>query len=433
MYDVIIVGAGPAGITAAIYAGRKKLKTLVLSRNIGGQAVWSSEIENYTGFQFISGQDLAKKFEEHLHQFDVELRQNAEVCCVNKVGDVFRVKVAQEIYNSRCVIVATGRQPKVLNVPGEAEYKNRGVTYCATCDAPLFADKDVAVIGGGNSALDAAIQLLDIANRIYMIDISDHIIGDPVMLDKVRSSAKVEFIPKTEVREILGSRFVDGIRILVGKKEERVIPVGGVFIEIGSCPAKEPTCKAKLNEHGEVMVNDRCETSVEGLFAAGDVTSVPEKQIIVAAGQGCIASLAAFKYISRRKFSEVENMVNERGEVYKCGICGNMVEVLAVGDGTLVCCGQDMDLLKAKSDEQGQEKHVPVIEKTENGFRVKVGSVAHPMEEKHFIQWIELIADGKSYKEFLKPLMKPEAEFCVKAATVSAREYCNLHGLWKTK
>ena len=226
-----------------------------------------------------------------------------EVKCVGKDGDKFTVKTADAEYESRAIIIASGRRPRTLNVPGEREYRNRGVTYCATCDGPLFAGKDVAIVGGGNSALDAAMQMLPIAGKIYLIDNADHIIGDPVVLEKVKASPKVEILRKTEVREIFGERFVNGMRVYSKESmEERTIPVEGVFVEIGSLPAWNPECNIKLNEKGEVVVNERCETNVEGVFSAGDVTSVPEKQIIVAAGQGCIACLSAFKYLSKKRF-----------------------------------------------------------------------------------------------------------------------------------
>ena len=298
-YDLIIVGAGPAGITAAVYAARKMLNVLVLSKDIGGQAAWSSEIQNYTGYQFISGPELVRKFDEHLRSFKVELKVGVEVTCIDSDGESFKVKTGSGVFESKAVIIATGRRPKLLRAVGEAEYKNRGVTYCATCDAPLFSGKDVVVVGGGNSALDAALQLLPIANRVYLMDISDHIIGDSVLIEKLKASGKVEMLLRTELVEIFGDRFVRGVKVLVNKKEERTIPVEGVFIEIGSSPAREPACKAKINEHGEIIVDDRCQTSIRGLFAAGDVTSIPEKQIIAAAGQGCIASLTAFKYLSK--------------------------------------------------------------------------------------------------------------------------------------
>lgn len=304
MYDVIIVGAGPAGVTAAIYAARKMMKTLVLTGNIGGQAALSPGVENYTGFQLISGLELSEKFNDHMGKFNIEIEKDTEVISIEKDVNYFNVKTADATYQSRTVISASGRRPRYLNAPGEMEYKNKGVTYCATCDAPLFEGKDVAVVGGGNAALDAALQLIPIANKIYLIDISDRIIGDAVMLEKVKSSPKVEIMLNVEVKEIFGDKFVKGLKLLVGKKEDKTLDVEGVFIEIGSMPVKEPTSQVKTNEHNEIIVNERCETNIPGLFAAGDVTNVPEKQIIVAAGQGCIACLSAFKYISRKKFKE---------------------------------------------------------------------------------------------------------------------------------
>ncbi|MFH1056014.1 MAG: FAD-dependent oxidoreductase [Candidatus Altiarchaeota archaeon] len=306
MYDLIIIGAGPAGITAAVYAARKRIKTLVLTKDVGGQPALSWGIENYTGYQFITGPDLVKKFDEHLKSANVESNAGVDVFKIDKEGDAFKVKTQDGEHLARAVIIATGRKPRLLRAPGEEKFKNKGVTYCATCDGPLFQEKDVAIIGGGNSALDATMQMIPIANKIYLIDIGDHIIGDPVMLEKARKSLNVEILTNTEVREIIGDKFVNGIRVLVGKEQERIIPVEGVFIEIGSLPAREPGCNVKLNERNEIIVNERCETSIPGLFAAGDVTNVPEKQIIVAAGQGCIACLTAFKYPSKKQFKEVE-------------------------------------------------------------------------------------------------------------------------------
>lgn len=307
MYDLIIVGAGPAGITAAVYAARKQMKTLVLSKDVGGQAAQSWDIENYTGYQFITGPELAGKFMEHLKNPNIESKigKDYEVTCIGKRGEGFTVKAVKTEYEGRTVIVASGRKPRLLKAPGEAEYKNRGVTYCATCDGPLFAGKDVAIVGGGNSALDAAMQMIPLARRIYMVDIADHIIGDPVMLEKVKAAPNVQIMSGTKVREIFGGRFVEGIKVSEGDGEPKPIPVEGVFIEIGSMPAREPGCEVTFNERGEIIVNDRCETNVPGLFAAGDVTTVPEKQIIVAAGQGCIASLSAFRYVSRNVKKEV--------------------------------------------------------------------------------------------------------------------------------
>jgi thioredoxin-disulfide reductase len=300
MYDITIVGAGPAGITAAIYAARKKLKVLVLTKDIGGQAAWSSDISNYTGFQFITGPDLAEKFREHLGDFEIELKEGTEADCIIKKDNVFHITTKEkEKFESKTVIIATGRKPRRLGIPGEDEFKNKGVTWCATCDGPLFSGKDVAVIGGGNSALDSVLQLIPIAKKIYLVNINEKLMADQVMVQKAEAADNVEIINNARSKEILGDTFVQSLKMMVGE-EERTIDVQGIFIEIGSVPVnKVAICQdAKLNEWGEIVVNERCETNVPGLYAAGDVTNVPEKQIIVAAGQGCIACLQAFKYLS---------------------------------------------------------------------------------------------------------------------------------------
>ena len=303
MNDVIIVGAGPAGITAAVYAARKKMRTLVLTKNIGGQAALSGEVENYTGFQFITGIELAQKFEEHLKGFDIDVRTDVEASCINKEGDHLLVNTPSGELAARTVILATGRRPRNLNIPGEQEFRNRGVTWCATCDAPLFSGMDVAVIGGGNSAMDAAIQLDTIANKVYLVNLNEDLAGDAIMKEKLLASEKVEVLNLAETKEIIGDDFVTKLKVLVDG-EERLLAVGGVFIEIGSVPVNAPACEAKKNDWGEVIVNERCETNVPGLFAAGDVTNIPEKQIIAAAGQGCIALLSAFKYLSTHQFDK---------------------------------------------------------------------------------------------------------------------------------
>jgi len=306
MYDLIIVGAGPAGITAAVYAARKRMKTLVISKDVGGQAGKSWDIENYTGYQFITGPELAEKFRQHLMTPGIESKIGSEVVYVGRAGELFNIKANDGEYRSKTAIIATGRKPKTLGVPGEAEYRNKGVSYCATCDGPLFAGKDVAVVGGGNAALDAATQMSVIAKKVYVIDMMETISGDPVTYDRLKAAGNVEFIASARITGIVGERFVTGIKVVEGGKGERTVPVEGVFVEIGSMPAMEPGCNVELNENREVKVNERCETNVPGLFAAGDVTSVPEKQIIVAAGQGCIACLTAFKYVSMKNFKEVE-------------------------------------------------------------------------------------------------------------------------------
>jgi len=304
LYDVVVIGAGPAGITAAVYASRKRMRLRVVSKDVGGQAALSASIENYTGYQFISGFDLAKKLHDHIDSFGIEHLEGEEALSVEKTGDVFTTATNKGSYQSRTVVLAIGGKPRLLNAPGEQEFKNKGITYCATCDAPLFAGKNVAVIGGGNSALDATIQLMKIASRIYLITLNNDLSGDEVMMDKVRTSPRVEILLNAETKEFLGDVFLQKIRVLTGKTTERILDVEGAFIEIGWTPALIPVkSQPALNvtRWNEIIVNERCETGVPGLFAAGDITNVPEKQIIVAAGQGCIAALSAFKYLSQKK------------------------------------------------------------------------------------------------------------------------------------
>jgi alkyl hydroperoxide reductase subunit F len=297
LYDLIIIGGGPAGITAAIYSARNKIDFMIITINIGGQVVLSSEIENYTGFQYITGEELKAKFQEHLKKYKFRL-EIEEVKKIEKENSLFKIITDSNFYLSKTAIVATGRRPRELRVPGEKEFKNRGVTYCAICDAPLFEGLDVAVIGGGNSGLEAVLQLIKIAKSINLIEINPQLKADKVLIEKAMASDKVRIWTNTRIEEIIGDKVVKGIKIKKNDKEI-FLPIQGVFIEIGSVPNSEIVDFVNKNEYGEIIVNCKCETNVPGLFAAGDVTNVPEKQIVVAAGEGCKAALSAFKYLHK--------------------------------------------------------------------------------------------------------------------------------------
>lgn len=299
-YDLIVIGAGPAGITSAIYAIRKEMDCLVLTGDIGGQTVWSSDVENYTGFQVITGPELAGKFEDHVAKYGITVNQNEPVLNMEKRGDLFWMRTAKAEYRAKTVIIASGKVSKELGVPGEKEFKNRGVTYCATCDGPLFKGKDVAVIGGGNSALDAAIQLIKIAEKVYIINITSELGGDAIMRSKVEKGDNVTVMNGSEVVAITGDKFVSGIKVRTDGRETD-IPVEGVFVEIGLLPNSSFAAGVDRNERQEIKVNCHNETSLPGVFAAGDVTDVPEKQIIIAAGEGAKAALSAFKYLAQQK------------------------------------------------------------------------------------------------------------------------------------
>lgn len=297
MYDLIIIGAGPAGITAAVYAARKRLEFLVITGDIGGQTAWSGDIENYTGYQFITGPDLTAKFEEHMRKYNVTVKEREEVVEVRKTLGAIKVRTAKGAYESKTAIIASGKVSRQLGVPGEREFKNRGLTYCATCDGPLFSGKEVAVVGGGNSALDAALQLMRIAKHVYVVNKTPRLGGDAIMREKVEKSGIVTVMNDARVTSVLGDKMVRAIKVdMAGKEEE--ISVQGVFVEIGLVPNSTFAKDIKKNEYGEIVVNCRNETDIPGIFAAGDVTDVPEKQIIIAAGEGSKAALAAFKYLN---------------------------------------------------------------------------------------------------------------------------------------
>jgi alkyl hydroperoxide reductase subunit F len=300
MFDLIIIGAGPAGITAGVYAARKKMNILVITKDIGGQAAWSGDIENYTGYQFISGSELAAKFEEHIRKYSIELKENETVKQVSKKGDVISVKSDKGSYEAKAVIIASGKRSMELGVAGESEFKNKGLTYCATCDGPLFSGKDVVVIGGGNSALDAALQLIKIANRIYIVNNTSALNGDSVMVEKVTSSSKVTVFNNSSAIAVLGDKMVNGLNIKQGG-EQKQLSVQGIFVEIGLIPNSEFAKEVEKNKKMEIKVNPYNETSISGIFAAGDVTDVPEKQIIIAAGEGSKAALSVFRYLARRR------------------------------------------------------------------------------------------------------------------------------------
>jgi len=298
LYDVIIIGAGPAGITASVYAARKRMDFLVVTKNVGGQAAISADIENYTGYKFITGPELVQKFMEHLEQFNVQVKEGEPVTLAKKRKDIVEVQTEQDRYEARTVIVASGRRWRELGAEGEQEFKHRGVTYCATCDAPLFADVDVAVVGGGNSGLDAVLQAIRIARKVYLIEVKPELSADPIMVEQAKKSDRVTIYMNTKVTKIYGDAFVRGIRISRSGKEED-LPVSGVLVEIGSVPVSDFVQGVEKNDAGEIIVNCRCETSVPGMFAAGDVTDVFGKQIIVACGEGVKATLAAFEYLTR--------------------------------------------------------------------------------------------------------------------------------------
>lgn len=305
MYELVVIGAGPAGMTVVVYAARKRLNTLLISYDLGGQPLTTAGVENYMGYQFIEGPELMQKFEEQVRQSpsDVKTEIGQRVESVSRINRGFEVRTDKgETYQAKAVIFATGKRPRQLNAPGEKELVGKGVTYCAICDGPLFAGEKVAVIGGGNSALEAADDMIKIAEHVYLISLTSLTV-DRILIDKITNADNLTMFLEHEVLEIKGEDRVEGIKIRdLKSKQEKEFDVGGVFIEIGLVPnSGAMKGVTTLNRLGEIEVNCANETGVPGLFAAGDVTTVPEKQIIVAAGEGAKAALQAHRYLQRLK------------------------------------------------------------------------------------------------------------------------------------
>jgi len=298
-YDVIIIGTGPAGLTAALYTCRRSLKTLVIGQVMGGQAMLPACVENYPGFGKTDGVTLVKGWQDQTIAAGAEIKARL-VKEIEKEKDGFEVELADGTkYKAKAIILATGLTPRKLNAPGEADFIGKGVAYCATCDAPLFAGKDVAVIGGGNAAVDAAILLAGVAKKVYLIHHNDKFRAEAALLHKLSALNNLEQILHAEVKEIIGSNFVEQIKISqILDKIERILNVQGVFIEIGG-DANTDFVKdlVQLSDKKEIVINEHNQTSIPGIFAAGDATTVPFKQMIVAAGEGAKAALSAYNYI----------------------------------------------------------------------------------------------------------------------------------------
>jgi len=301
MHDLMIIGGGPAGLAASVYAARKRLNTLLISHDIGGQVNWTLGIENYLGYQFIEAPELIDKFQTQVNQFPIDQKIGYKVSRLEKIEGGFEVVTeAEERYQSRAVIFATGKKPRKLNVLGEVELTGRGVTYCAICDGPIFAGQRVAVVGGGNSALEAALDMVKIAEHVDLVSLTP-LTGDAILVDKLADAKNLSIFTEHQTEKIDGQDFVNGMLVkdLKGGEKKR-LDVTGVFIEIGLVPNSEPVRGLiELNKWGEVPISCSGETTLPGLYAAGDVTNIPEKQIVLAAGEGAKAALQAHRYLQR--------------------------------------------------------------------------------------------------------------------------------------
>lgn len=301
VYDVLIIGAGPAGLTAAVYCARKLLKTMVISENIGGQALESWAIDNYMGFRMVTGEALMKSFEEQARSQDIRLELD-RVAAIAQIEEGFLVTTASgAIYRAACIILAQGKHPRKLDVLGEERFIGRGISICSTCDGPLFKGKRVAVVGGGNSALQTAIEMSGIASSVSLI-VRSTIRADEAYRKALAAKANVTVHEHTKVNALKGDGFLTGITITDESGREHQIDLDGVFVDIGWVPNTEYLDGfLEMNALKEIVIDLNCHTSREGIFAAGDVTSVKSKQIVIAAGQGAQAALEAYEYLMRRR------------------------------------------------------------------------------------------------------------------------------------
>jgi alkyl hydroperoxide reductase subunit F len=299
-YDILVIGGGPAGINAALYGARKGRSVALLTKRIGGQLLNTNLVENYLGFEALSGEDLSEKFRTHLEIYDVPLLEDANVTLIEKNDYGFTVTLSDlSQYHGKTLITSLGSNPRKLNVPGEKEYSNRGVAYCAICDAPLYKGKQVLLAGGGNSAVEAAIDVAMVASSVTLIHRSQ-LRADQVLIDRMMENPKISVYLETQILEVVGNDALTGVRVLDKKtNQERIISGDGLFIEIGNDP-NTMLLKSLLNmnEKQEVIVDEKGQSTCPGLYACGDMTNRPYKQIIMAAADGASAALAANEYLN---------------------------------------------------------------------------------------------------------------------------------------
>ncbi|MFA5358728.1 MAG: FAD-dependent oxidoreductase [Patescibacteria group bacterium] len=303
-YDVVIVGGGPAGIVAAIYAARKQLNTVIITPDLGGQMAITNHIENYPGFENISGPELVNKFRLQVEKLGGKFIFD-QVVGIEPVDSIFKVKTSGREFMTRTVVLAFGLTPRGLDVPGEEKFKGRGIAFCATCDAPLYKGKTVAVVGGGNSAMEAITELSKIATKVYATHRGDKFsTADPVEVEKISGYANVEVMLNSEITGFIGDKKLEKILVHNNKNEKPdfELAVDGVFLEIGYV-TKTDWLKGfvDIDEKGHVLINEKAETSRPGVYAAGDVTNTTYKQIVISGGEGAKAALSAYKYLNNSK------------------------------------------------------------------------------------------------------------------------------------
>ncbi len=311
VYDLVIIGASAAGSAAAIYASRRHLNFVMVAKDTGGEVALSGEVENWPGIIHTTGIELSQSFNNHVKSYNapidvgfgvISMEQDGKYHIVNAEDSVGKKK----LYKTKTIIIATGIHPRLLGISGEKEFVGRGVTYCTVCDGPLYKGKTTATVGAGSSALESALMMSEISEKVYLItkykedNLGGFPRGENILVKKVKESGNVEIIYNAMTSEIIGEGLVSGLKYKNGgSSEEKSIGVQGVMVHIGTIPNSNFVGCAKKDEQGQVEVDILCKTSCEGIFAAGDVTNVPYNQIAIATGQGVTAALSAIDYLNR--------------------------------------------------------------------------------------------------------------------------------------
>ena len=300
LYDVTVVGTGPAAVSAAIYAVRKGLSTAMIGVKVGGQVLDTNEIENIIGTPKTTGSKYAETLEKHLKEYEIAFKDGHLVKEIREDGkDKIVITDDGKTYKSKTVIIATGAKHRNLNIPGEEEYAGKGVHFCSTCDGPFYKGLDVAVIGGGNSGVEAALDMSGIAKNVTLIEFMPELKADQVLQNKLVERGNITVMKNTATKEVKGTEFVEEL-IVVDREtnEEKSLKVDGIFVEIGlSANSWFIKNLVEANRVGEIVIDENNMTSVKGIFAAGDVTTIKQKQIVIAVGEGAKAALSAFDYL----------------------------------------------------------------------------------------------------------------------------------------
>ncbi|HQF57551.1 MAG TPA: FAD-dependent oxidoreductase [Candidatus Magasanikbacteria bacterium] len=315
MKDLIIIGASAAGCSAAIYAARRNLNFEIISKDVGGEVSLSGKVNNWPGIIETSGFALAQTFRKHVESYGIKFKEGFEVTEIKPEKNYYIVSAKnfngeEQIIETKAIIIATGIHPRSLNLPGEEEFRGKGITYCTVCDGPLFRGKTTVTIGAGNAALESALMMSELANKVYLLTLHSNTpenksgfpSGEDILIEKVKTSPNIEIIYNAKTEEITGEQFVTGIKYKdLLTEEQKNLAVQGVMVHIGMVPNSNLINNIEKNPAGEIIIDQKCQTNLSGIFAAGDVTNIPFKQIAIAAGQGVTAALSAIEYINKWK------------------------------------------------------------------------------------------------------------------------------------